>query len=79
MKEEFFTFLKKHKCYRKWLKYTDDPKDFLDRYSKKPGKFLVRSFTWNMANEQKIYNQEDHNYWERINNLWTEYLKSKQL
>lgn len=63
MKEKFIAFLKKHKCYRKWCKYTDQPDDFLDRYLEYPQHFIEQSFVW-------LRTSEDHTYWSRINDLW---------
>lgn len=78
MKEEFYAFLKKHKCYREWLKYTERNKIMDIFENEKPEDYLWMAFTWAEANDLSEYNQKDHNYWGNIKDLWAEHLETLQ-
>lgn len=77
MKEKFFAFLKKHKVYRKWLKYIskggNDVESFLCEDNARS--FLFGAFPWATANELKECNQKDHNFWSNLNRLWLKELE----
>lgn len=77
MKEKFFAFLKKHKAYKKWLKYLlkgrNDVEFFL--HDDNTRSFLSGAFPWAIANELNEYNQKDRDFWSHLNRLWLKELE----
>lgn len=77
IKEKFFAFLKKYKCYRKWLKYTiirgHNIEDFLHTVG--PRSYLYSAFVFADVNGNGKDSMEDHDYWNKIHDLWLKELE----
>lgn len=68
MKEKFFAFLKKHRVYKKWLKYTYDSSDEWLDDKNRAEKFIIQSFYWVKTNE-------GFDFWSYLNDSWLKELK----
>lgn len=77
MKEKFFAFLKKHKVYKKWLKYTFKHRSDMESFfsDNNATSFLSSAFSWANANELNGYNQKDHIFWYNLNRVWLKELE----